>query len=78
MENDNIDAEVVWAYENKGDTTLAGNGYGYNMVCFASDGKYYKYSVNCTNKVRDKDDYTGTKMEEVSVLTENFDLYEEK
>ena len=78
LENDNIDAEVVWAYENKGDTTLAGNGYGYNMVCFASDGKYYKYSVNCTNKVRDKDDYTGTKLEEVSVLTENFDLYEEK
>ena len=78
LENDNIDAEVVWAYENKGDTTLAGNGYGYNMVCFASDGKYYKYSVNCTDKASSQDDYTGTKLEEISVLTENLDLCSEE
>ena len=39
---------------------------------------YYKYEVYCTNKVQDKEDYTGIKKTEVSVLTENFDLYEEK
>ena len=75
LENDNIDAEVIWAYENTGKSTLAGNGYGYNMVCFATDGKYYEYAVNCTDKASDKDDYTGTKTNEVSVLTENLELY---
>ena len=78
VNDDNVDAEVVWAYENTGKSTLAGNGYGYNMVCFATDGKYYEYAVNCTDKASDKDDYTGTKTNEVSVLEENFDLYEEK
>jgi len=78
LENDNVDAEVIWAYENKGESTLAGNGYGYKMVCFATDGKYYEYAVNCTNKIETQNDYTGTKTMEVSVLTENFDLYEEK
>ncbi len=78
LENDNVDAEVIWAYENKGESTLAGNGYGYKMVCFATDGKYYEYAVNCTNKIETQNDYTGTKTNEVSVLEENFDLYEEK
>lgn len=78
LENDNIDADVIWVYENTGKSTLAGNGYGYSMVCFASDGKYYEYAVNCTNKIQDKDDYTGTKTNEVSVLTENLDLYKQE
>ena len=75
LENDNVDAEVIWAYENTGESTIAGNGYGYNMVCFATDGKYYKYTVNCTNKIQSQDDYTGTKLEEISVLKENLELY---
>jgi hypothetical protein len=78
LENDNIDADVIWAYENTGKSTLAGNGYAYNMVCFASDGRYYEYAVNCTNKIQAQDDYTGIKTKEVSVLIENLDLYEEK
>ena len=75
LENDNVEAEVVWAYENTGKSTLVGNGYGYNMVCFATDGKYYEYAVNCTNKASNQDDYTGTKTNEVSVLEENLELY---
>ena len=78
LENDNIDAEVIWAYENTGKSVLEGNGYNYDMVCYASNGKYYKYEVNCTDKASSQDDYTGTKLEEISVLIENLDLYEEK
>ena len=81
---DEIDAKVIWAFETgklNGNMTY-GDGLTYKMACFCKDGNYYEYEVNALGKSYVENNITNKfdveQKTKLSVLQENFDLYEEK